>query len=122
MRFFIEMMKSMDGNSFIMESIQYLDSTNWRIREEILNLLIIRMMKEISPNLNFEHVTGVISKLVNDENAKVRFVAREALATLAKNGDQEKVMQSLGEIVVHNDFVKIVDILNNNTIVTFNEK
>jgi len=78
MRLFIAIMKPMASKDFITTSIRFLKSPNWRIREEILNLIIINLMKEVDPKLDFEKVVNEISQCITDENPKVRFVAREA--------------------------------------------
>lgn len=93
MRTFISIMKNMDNNFFISTSLQFLTSNNWRIREEILNLIIINLLNKIEVDFDYKSMITHLAKLVNDDNAKVRFVAREALAILANKGDKSKVME-----------------------------
>jgi HEAT repeat protein len=92
MRTFISIMKAIPNKEFLELSIQFLTSNNWRIREEILNLIIINTLNKIDSDFDYEGVIKAISKLVNDDNAKVRFVSRESLAILANKGDRETVL------------------------------
>lgn len=122
MRTFICMMKAMPNKEFIEASVEFLDSSNWRIREEILNLIIINILNKIDPDFDYQGLIQAMSKLVNDDNPKVRFVAREALAIMAHKGDREKVMDLCGQFIVHNEYCKIDERVNSEGIMTFNEK
>lgn len=122
MRTFISIMKAIPNKEFLELSIQFLTSNNWRIREEILNLIIINTLNKIDSDFDYEGVIKAISKLVNDDNAKVRFVSRESLAILANKGDRETVLDLWGQLVVHNEYLKLNDRLWTETIMAFNEK
>jgi hypothetical protein len=81
----------MSNKDFIANSINSLSSNNWRTREEVLNLIIINILNKIDPDLDYKSLTTALSKLVHDENPKVRFVAQEAISILARNGDEKKL-------------------------------
>ncbi|CAI2371983.1 unnamed protein product [Moneuplotes crassus] len=121
MRLFITMMKSMPSKSFVEQSLSNIISDNWRLKEEIVNLLIICMISDVDKSLDIDKTVESLASLVTDEHSKVRFVAREACAMFAKKGSTEKIMKKLGDTVVHNDYVKINEILEKNYMVTFNE-
>lgn len=122
MRVSLSIMKSMPVADFLDCATEYLSSNNWRIREEILNLIIISIMNKIEPGYDYQTLIFGISKLINDDNPKVRFVAKEALAILANRGDKQKVMDLCGQVIVHNEYLKISERLENNMVLTFNEK
>lgn len=93
MRLFISIMKSMSDKDYLSTVIPFLTSHNWRIREEILNLMIINILNKVEEDFDYTTVIIALSRLMNDDNAKVRFVARETLATLATKGDKQKVLE-----------------------------
>lgn len=121
MRLFIAIMKIMNNKQFLSICISNLESTNWRIREEILNLIIINILNKIDPDFDYKSLIIALSKLINDENQKVRFVTHETLALLASKGDQQKVMDLWGQFIVHNEYLKFADKVDNNRAVIFNE-
>ena len=93
MRLFISIMKNTNGKEFIENSLEHLDNSIWRIREEMLNLIIICLMRGVAKDLDYETIIAKLANLVADSNPKVRFVAREAIAVLASKGDHDKVIE-----------------------------
>jgi hypothetical protein len=122
MRVSISVMKRLDKKKFFKVATQFLNSNNWRIREEVLNLMIISMLDSMEGDFDYLEIIKAISKLVNDDNPKVRFVARESLAIMTNKGDRDVVLDLWGQLVVHNEYLKLNERLLNRTIMTFNEK
>ena len=122
MRMMISIMKGLDSKEFMQLSLEFLTSNNWRIREEMLNLIIINILNKIDPEFDYYSFIPLLSKLSNDEHPKVRFVAKEALAILATKGNKELVMKLCGQYIVHNEYVKIQEKVITENSVTFNEK
>ena len=122
MRMLISLMKGIESSEFIKLSFEYLSSNNWRIREEMLNLIIINIINKIDPEFDYQSFIPILSKLSNDEHPKVRFVAKEALAILATKGNKELVMSLCGQYIVHNEYVKIQEKVVSENSMTFNEK
>lgn len=84
------------------ELLAGLESDNWHVREETVNLFIAGMLK----GLDFSHVDVCIHlvKLLDDEKSKVRQVAVEALAVIAhvkgKDYLQSKIAPLLDELAL----------------------
>ncbi|CAI2372608.1 unnamed protein product [Moneuplotes crassus] len=121
MKLFIALIESMPSKIFVEQALSYAHNDNWKVKEEILNLLIICLIKGIDKSLNIEHTVSQLAILVADDHSKVRFVAREACAMLALKGKTEKIMNTLGNLVIHNEYLKIKEIIEKNNFVTFNE-
>ena len=106
MRLFISLMKLIDSKEFIKTIIEYINSDDWKIREEMLNLLIIHILNKIDSSFDYEHVVPILATLTKEENAKIRFIAKEALTILATKGNKSLVMSLWGELIVHNEYIK----------------
>lgn len=115
-------MKQMESKDFIQTSLEFLTSNNWRIKEEVLNLIIVNLLNKIDPEFDYQSFILILSKLSNDEHPKVRFVAKEALTILATKGNKDIVMDLCGKYIVHNEYIKIQDKVHSDSIMTFNEK
>ena len=69
----------MKSNELVKTVIEHLNSENWKIREEMLNLLIIHMLKYEKQDFDYQLIVPILAKLCNNDNSKIRFVAKEAL-------------------------------------------
>lgn len=78
----------MKSNELAKTVIEHLNSENWKIREEMLNLLIIHMLKYEKQDFDYQLIVPILAKLCNNDNSKIRFVAKEALTILATKGDK----------------------------------
>jgi hypothetical protein len=58
-----------------------LESTNWHVREETLNVFAMSMI--IRTDYNFLKLSIFIARLLDDVKTKIRFVANEVLAVIA---------------------------------------
>lgn len=84
-------------NNFIALILPYLNnSSNWHIREELLNLLIKCFLKSKDP-MEFDayQILDSILQLFNDTKEKIRNLALEAIAAFASLGFDTKINEIL---------------------------
>jgi hypothetical protein len=84
-------------NNFVMVMLPYLNSsTNWHIREELLNVLIICFLR--SKNFyDFDafQVIEAILALLNDSKERIRLLSLEALSAYSSIGNKFSVKEIL---------------------------
>ena len=73
-----------------------LSDQNWHIREEVVIVLLASMLDSI--NYDYYSLIPDLAKLLDDTKTKIRYVATEALAFIAKK-NQEEVISILKPIV-----------------------
>ena len=88
-------------NNFIGLVLPYLNnSSNWHVREELLNVLIICLLK--SQSLydfdSFQICNGII-RLLNDQKERIQLVAMEAIAAFAEIAEKQTVREIVIKIV-----------------------
>ena len=107
-KLFLQLMELLNSRSFVALLLPYLRAPLWHVREEVLKLLIMCFMRCNHEFDLFATCDGV-AKLLDDEISKVRFVAREALATLAIRGDKQRVLELLFELVDRKEYNVLCD-------------
>lgn len=88
-------------NNFIALVIPHLNnSSNWHIREELLNVLIISFLKSqsIYDYDPYQIIDGII-RLLNDQKERIQLVAMEAISAFASISDKVKVREIIAMIV-----------------------
>ena len=82
-------------NNFIALILPYLNnSSNWHIREELLNLLISCFLSSQDQNdFDCYQIMDSILQLFRDTKEKIRNLALEAIAAFASIGDRNKIME-----------------------------
>lgn len=80
--------------------VEGLKSSNWHIREEVLNVLLACMLTpDQVHDVDFLEWVPVIVPLIDDDKPKVRFVAQETLAVVSRVCGKDKVMQELSPLL-----------------------
>lgn len=84
-------------NNFIALILPYLNnSSNWHIREELLNLLIKCFLSSVDQNeFDSYQIMDSILQLFNDTKEKIRNLALEAIATFASISDRNRISEIL---------------------------
>lgn len=95
------MRKNQENNNFINLVLPYLtNSTNWHVREELLNIMIICFLK--SRNFYefdaFKVIEGIL-KLLEDTKDRVRMIAIETLVTYASIGNKLSIREIVFQLV-----------------------
>ena len=82
-------------NNFIALILPYLNnSSNWHIREELLNLLIKCFLSSVDQNeFDSYQIMDSILQLFNDTKEKIRNLALEAIATFASISDRNRISE-----------------------------
>ena len=80
------------------------NSSNWHIREELLNILIKCFLTSGDPASEFDpyQILESIIQLFNDQKEKIRNLSLEAIAAFASMGGRNKII----EIIFHNNVDK----------------
>lgn len=88
-------------NNFIALVIPYMNnSSNWHIREELLNVIIICLLK--AQNIyDFDpyQICNGILRLLNDQKERIQLVGMESLAAFAAFVDKFTIMEIVHKIV-----------------------
>ena len=94
-------MKTLKSNIYISALVPHLYNENWHVREETLRAMIVCLLETNDRELNLDYLTLVnaVSRLLDDEKAKVRFAAVETLATLVRVGNKVAAIETLFETV-----------------------
>jgi hypothetical protein len=73
--------------------LPHINSENWHVREEVINVINMCFIYDCSISFNSGHILKALSTRLQDEKAKVRQVAGEAIAVyLAQsNSNMDKV-------------------------------
>lgn len=107
-----EIMKSgiKKENNFIALILPYLNnSSNWHIREELLNLLIKCFLKSQDKNeFDSYQILDSILQLFNDAKEKIRNLALEAIAAFASIGYNTKINEILFQLKVSKDIIDLI--------------
>ena len=84
-------------NNFIALILPYLNnSSNWHIREELLNLLIRCFLVSQDPNeFDSYQVVDSVIQLLSDNKNKIRVLALEAIAAFASIGNKNTILEML---------------------------
>lgn len=77
-----------------------LESPNWHIREEVVQLLITAMLSAV-PNWDYDFLQVIpwVCRLLRDPKPKVKFAAVETLAVLAHLRGSEAVLEATRELI-----------------------
>lgn len=94
--------------------ISGLASSNWHIREEVLNVIITAMLNPPKEPYDFLNLAPHIAKLLDDPKTKVRFVATEALVSAVKRCGLENVNRILEPILDESIYRKLQDRFSGN--------
>ena len=94
--------------------ISGLASSNWHIREEVLNVIITAMLNPPKEPFDFLSLAPHIAKLLDDPKTKVRFVATEALVSAVKRCGLENVNRILEPILDESIYRKLQDRFSGN--------
>ena len=87
-----------------------LKSGNWHIREEILHVFLASMLL-INEHFNYDFIDLVqpVAELLDDDKAKIRFVASETLNCIANRVGVEQVNEILQPILDRIAFLNLQD-------------
>lgn len=102
---------SQKENNFIALVLPYLNnSSNWHIREELLNLLIRCFLstREQAEFDCFQILDSILQLLLNDTKEKVRSLALEAVAAFASIGPPNKLSEAMFQLNVDKDVCELV--------------
>jgi hypothetical protein len=101
--------------------ISGLASSNWHIREEVLNVIITAMLNPPKEPYDFLSLAPHIAMLLDDPKTKVRFVATEALVSAVKRCGLENVNKILEPILDESIYKKLQDRFSGNQLQLRNE-
>jgi hypothetical protein len=89
-------------NNFIALITPYLNnSSNWHIREELLNVLIISFLKARSmAEFDPIQICDSIIRLLNDQKERIQLVAMETIAAFVSIGEIATIRDIISQIVV----------------------
>lgn len=99
-------------NNFIALILPYLNnSSNWHIREELLNLLIRCFLVGNTDQSEFDcyQILDSILQLLNDNKEKIRNLALEAIAAFASIGQVNKISEVLFQLNIDKEVCDIVN-------------
>jgi hypothetical protein len=101
---------SKKDNNFIALILPYLNnSSNWHIREELLNLLIKCFLSSNNANeFDSYQILDSILQLFGDTKEKIRNLALEAIAAFASIGDRNKMVEIMFQLNVDKDMRELV--------------
>lgn len=107
-----EIMKSGNKkeNNFIALILPYLNnSSNWHIREELLNLLIhCFLSSRDQADFDCYQILDSILQLLNDTKEKIRSLALEAIAAFASIGELKKISEVMFQLNIEKDICELV--------------
>ena len=85
-------------------------SGNWHIREEILHVFLASMLL-INEYFNYDFIdlVGPVAELLDDDKAKIRFVAGETLNCIANRVGIDKVNEILEPILDRIAYLNLQD-------------
>ena len=97
-------------NNFIALILPYLNnSSNWHIREELLNLLIKCFLSSVDQNeFDSYQIMDSILQLFNDTKEKIRNLALEAIATYASISDRNRISEVMFQLNVEKHICELV--------------
>lgn len=101
---------SKKDNNFIALILPYLNnSSNWHIREELLNLLIKCFLTSQDKNeFDSYQILDSILQLFGDTKEKIRNLALEAIAGYASINDRNKMIEIIFQLNVDKDVRELV--------------
>jgi hypothetical protein len=79
-RLFHGLVQELGARCLVPHLMKGLESTNWHIREETLNVFSMAML--LRQDYNFLKLSIFIARLLDDVKTKVRYTANEALAII----------------------------------------
>ena len=97
-------------NNFIALILPYLNnSSNWHIREELLNLLIkCFLTSQDASEFDAYQCLDSILQLFNDQKEKIRILALEAVAAYTSITDKQKIIEVMFQLNVNKEFLQLV--------------
>jgi len=113
--------KLMKGKEFLTQCIAYISSTNWHIRECILNLISMVFIEERILGFNKSLLIEEIIKLLDDNKPKVSLAAFEALVVISIKCGIECLNDYATTQLAKEAFDKICDRVEAGTLPNFNE-
>ena len=97
-------------NNFIALILPYLNnSSNWHIREELLNLLIKSFLRSTDTyEFDSYQILDSILQLFNDNKEKIRNLALEAIAAFASIGYDTQINEVLFQMKIGKDICDLI--------------
>eukprot|EP00049_Salpingoeca_infusionum_P002276 m.55344 g.55344 ORF g.55344 m.55344 type:complete len:1414 (+) comp11485_c0_seq1:246-4487(+) len=86
----------------------HMNSANWRIREEIINVVIIALSTFMPDHFDFAELVSALAKGLTDPKSRVKFVAIEAIAVVKHLIGQEQLMELLATYKLPQDTTKAI--------------
>ncbi len=63
--------------------LKHLTAASWRVREEVINVVIVAVSTFMPDRFDFEQLTQLLVPALKDKRSRIKFVAIEALAVIA---------------------------------------
>lgn len=78
------LMQSLTAASIFEALLVHVNDSNWRVREEICNVIILNLVKVPHNELDFPRMVRALQPLLSDEKKRVKFVCLEAFGAIRK--------------------------------------